>query len=362
MDQAQVVAMPLLNPNEPEAMITMLAVENGDRVEAGDTLAAVETTKATAEIQAEIDGFVAGLTVKVGESLSAGEPLLWLAQSESWQPPAPEEVEGIPPAPNGLRLTDPARALAEAAEVDLASLPLGPLITVEWLERWLERDAQFPAIDEGMLIVYGGGGHGKAVIDLVRAHGEYELVGIIDDGLPPHSEIMGEQVVGGAEKLEELRRQGVGKAINAVGGIGNLHSRVTVFDRLKAGGFRFPTLVHPRAFVEVSARLGEGVQVFPHAYVGSESELEFGVIVNTAAVVSHDCRLHAYTNIAPGCLIAGAVTIGPRCLVGMGVTINLEVEVGEGARIGNSAVVKSSVPAGAVVTAGAIWPRPEIGA
>ena len=78
--------------------------------------------------------------------------------------------------------------------------------------------------------------------------------------------------------------------------------------------------------------------------------------VNTAAVVSHDCRLDEYVNIAPGALLAGAVEIGERTLIGMGVTINLEVMIGAGCRVGNSAVIKQSVPAGTVVAAGSIWP------
>jgi sugar O-acyltransferase (sialic acid O-acetyltransferase NeuD family) len=339
-------------------MISMLGVGNGDRVKAGDTLAMVETTKVTAEIQAEIDGIVAGLSAQVGESMTAGETLLWLAGSGDWRPPQPQTEPSLD-RPMGLRLTDPAREMAEAAGVDLSNLPLGPLITEEWLKKWLEQRADYPEIDERALLVYGGGGHGKAVIDLIRTLGEFDVVGVIDDGLAAGTEIMGAPVVGGADELDAMRRKGAGKAVNAVGGIGNINSRVTVFQRLKSTGYQFPTLVHPEAFVEVSARLADGVQVFPHAYVGSEAELDFGVIVNTAAVVSHDCHLSQYANVAPGSLLAGGVKVGPRCLIGMGVTVNLEVEIGAGARIGNSAVVKNSVPAAAVVAAGSVWPAVE---
>ncbi len=90
--------------------------------------------------------------------------------------------------------------------------------------------------------------------------------------------------------------------------------------------------------------------------MGSEAHLGLGVIVNTAAVVSHDCELQDYVNIAPGALLAGNVKVGEGVLVGMGVTINLNVEVGPGAMIGNSAVVKTDVPAHQVVRAGSVWP------
>jgi acetyltransferase-like isoleucine patch superfamily enzyme len=40
----------------------------------------------------------------------------------------------------------------------------------------------------------------------------------------------------------------------------------------------------------------------------------------------------------------------------MGVTVNLGAEIGPGARIGNSATIKSDVPANGVVRAGTVWP------
>jgi acetyltransferase-like isoleucine patch superfamily enzyme len=40
----------------------------------------------------------------------------------------------------------------------------------------------------------------------------------------------------------------------------------------------------------------------------------------------------------------------------MGATVNLRVVIGAYARIGNSAVVKQSVPEKGIVKAGAVWP------
>lgn len=216
---------------------------------------------------------------------------------------------------------------------------------------------QKSAYGPNALIVYGGGGHGKAVIDLVRSMNTYEIVGIVDDGLPVGSQVMGAPVLGGAEVLEDLKARGVRLAANAIGGIGNITPRVVVFDRLKAAGFDFPVLVHPSAVVEPTARLAAGAQIFPHAYVGSDAEIGFGCIINIAALAPHDCVLEEVVNLSPGVLLAGNVHIGARSLIGMGVTINLNLTIGAEARIGNGATVKADVPAGGVVRAGHIWPE-----
>jgi sugar O-acyltransferase (sialic acid O-acetyltransferase NeuD family) len=252
--------------------------------------------------------------------------------------------------------------LAQQADLDLSSLPIGPLITQEIVREGIAREREMTyelpdgPFEPKALIIYGGGGHGKSLIDLVRAIGTFEIVGLIDDGLEPGSQVMGVTVFGGGTLLAPLAERGLRLAINAVGGVGDIGSRVQVFERILNAGFTCPTLVHPTAFVETSAHLADGVQVFPNAYVGSEAKVDFGVIVNTSAVVSHDCRLEAYANVAPGASLAGGVTVGEGALIGMGVTINLNVEIGAGARVGNSAVVKQDVPQGVIVHAGAIWP------
>lgn len=360
------VVIPLLNPNEPEARLSELFVVNGQQVKQGMILCTLETTKSTSELVAHKKGYVLGLQVTVGDMLRAGERLCWLADEADWQPPELEHVSAPSieaELPDGLRITKPALSLSQQADLDLSSLPIGPLITKENVREILNREREMaPKLPDGpfdpqSLIIYGGGGHGKSLIDLARALGTFQLVGLIDDGLEAGTDVMGLTVFGGAGLLAALAERGLRLAVNAVGGVGDIGSRVRVFDRILEAGFTCPTLIHPEAFVEPSARLADGVQVFPNAYVGSDAEVGFGVIVNTGSVVSHDCRLEAYANVAPGALLAGGVTIGEGALIGMGVTINLNVEVGAGARVGNSAVVKQDVPRGAIVHAGAIWPQ-----
>lgn len=358
------VHIPLLNPNEPYAQLSILIVAEGQKVSEGDLLAVVETTKASAELLAERMGYVAGLQASEGDVLQAGERLCWLAEEPGWQPPEEARVEESD-RPKELRITEPALALARQAGIDLESLPVGPLITEAVIRGKLEGVHGLSLEDvertyhERSIVVYGGGGHGKSLIDLIRVLGEYDLIGVIDDGMAVGDQVMGLPVVGGGDELPGLVARGVSLAANAIGGVGDMMSRVKIFERILAANLTCPTLMHPSAVVEDSAKLAEGVQVFPHAYVGSESVIGFGAIVNTSAVVSHDCSLDAYANVAPGALLAGGVSIGEGVLVGMGVTVNLGVHIGAGARIGNSAVIKQDVPPGVIVRAGSIWPSPS---
>lgn len=357
---AQAVLVPLLNPNETEARLASLAVKDGQAVKVGDVLATLETTKSTFELLADHKGFIAGLTARQGQMLPAGQTLLYIAATKDWQPPKAEKsaATGVP---KGLRITQPALLLAQKRNIDLSLLPTGPIITEEFITSYhLPTTDKFfipeAAGEPNSVIVYGGGGHGKAVIDLLRAVGGYTLVGVIDDGRQPGETVLDAAVIGGSAALDAVRAAGCKLALNAVGGIGAMSSRIAVFERLHAAGFQSPVLVHPSAVVEPNAQLASGVQIFPHAYIGSDARLGAGVIVNTGAIVSHDCVLADYANLAPGAILAGGVQVGRGTLIGMGVTVNLNVTIGAMARIGNSATVKADVPDGGVVRAGAIWP------
>lgn len=363
------VLIPLLNPNEPEAFLAGIHVHEGQQVSRGDLLCTLETTKSAAELTAEEPGYIAGLRFSPGQSARAGEIFCYLAPSPDWLPSKTEQPSGsiefakIEQIPAGLRITQPALALARSSHVDLSTLPLGPLVTessIQSLIKMKSTHVDFSPLElpfnPTAILVYGGGGHGKSLIDLLRVLGVYQIAGIIDDGLQPGVVIMGIPVLGGSSALSQLHDQGIRLAANAVGGIGNVAVRIKIFRLLAEAGFVCPAVAHPTGFIEPSAVLEAGVQVFPHAYVGSEARIGYGTIVNTGSIVSHDCQVGSYANISPGAMLAGEVRIGAGTLIGMGVTVNLGVQVGAGARIGNGATVKSDVPDGGVVRAGTIWP------
>jgi sugar O-acyltransferase (sialic acid O-acetyltransferase NeuD family) len=367
------VLIPLVNPNEPEALLVSVEIQEGQRVSRGDTLCILETTKSTSELVSESDGYITGLQYTTGDTVSAGDIFCHLSDSPQV---APQEIkksthspgqasqfdhedQGV--LPSGLRISQPALTLARQHNLDLNRLPTNAFITESYIRKLIQGSLPLTVspgeFDPTKIIIYGGGGHGKTLIEMIRSLGYLQIQGIIDDGLMKGTSILDVPVLGGEDVLSNVYQQGIRLAVNAVGGIGNIQSRVDVFLRLAGSGFQFPILIHPSAVVESSAYLSPGIQAFSHAYIGSDTHLGFGTIINTNAVISHDCSIGDYTNISPGALIAGGVQIGDRCLIGMGVTINLGVTVGPGARIVNSTTIKADVPPGHIIRAGTIWPE-----
>ena len=205
------------------------------------------------------------------------------------------------------------------------------------------------------ILIYGAGGHAKTVISLLRLL-DWDIAGIIDDGVNAGELISGIPVLGNADMLPELRADGVGHAVNAVGGIGNYAVRWKIFGRLQKFDFSFPTLIHPAAFVEDTVTLADGIQVLAQSYISSETAVGFGTLINAGVIISHDGKIGKCVNLSPGALLAGQVTVEDFAQIGMGATVNLGVTIGTRARVGNSSTVKGDVPADGRVYAGTIWP------
>ena len=210
--------------------------------------------------------------------------------------------------------------------------------------------------DPTAIIIYGGGGLSKMIIETVRVQGIYHIVGVIDDSQPKGTNLIGSSVIGGAEVLKQLNKQGVRLAVNSVGGIGNYKSRLRVFHVLANEGFVCPVIVHPTAHVDPSAQLEAGVLVLAQSYVSGDAHVGMGTLINNSVVISHDNVIGVCVNLSPGAKLAGDVTIKNFAQIGMNATINIGVKVGSCATIGNGATVKADVPDGKHVYAGSIWP------
>jgi sugar O-acyltransferase (sialic acid O-acetyltransferase NeuD family) len=372
------VLVPLLNANEPEARLVGIHVKDGQAVEKGSALFTLETTKATAEVEAPETGFIRimareGDILAVGDRLAvitemADEPLEIVGRGDVHRRPVVGTYPfgALSPAPTELppsgtmRITKPARELAERLGIDLAALPFDRLVT-ESVIRAIAGRVILPApvlegIDPGKsILIYGGGGNAKSVMEMVLAIDSYQIAGIVDDGILSGTQVLGFPVLGTRDILPALAGQGLRLAANGIGGILDIRIRLKVFGLLESCGFLFPVLQHPSATVEPSAVIGDGAQVFANAYVGSSAVLHPRCMVNTSVVVSHDCEIGAYSHIAPGALLAGLVHVGERTLVGMGVTTAIGVRIGSGVRIGNGAIILADVPDKTIIQAGRVW-------
>src|SRR5688572_31189358 len=120
-------------------------------------------------------------------------------------------------------------------------------------------------------LIIGAGGHGKVVLEILRAAKKHEPVGFIDaDPSLANQKIGGLKVLGAANVLPKLKAQKIKHAIIA---IGDNRARQSYAQLLEQQGFTLINAVHPKAIVAKSAVIGKGVVIAAGAMVGTEAAI-----------------------------------------------------------------------------------------
>lgn len=193
------------------------------------------------------------------------------------------------------------------------------------------------------ILLIGGGGHCKSVLDSLLLSGEYSNMGIIDRKDKMGETMMGIKVVGSDDDLLELFQEGYTHAFITIGSIGNPDLRISLYNRVKEVGFLIPTIIDPSAKVSLFSTIGEGVFIGKNAVINSCVVIDKCAIVNSGSIVEHDCQIAPFAHIAPGVVLGGDVKIGENSHVGINSGVKQGVSIGKNTIIGLGSMVNKDI-------------------
>lgn len=193
------------------------------------------------------------------------------------------------------------------------------------------------------ILLIGGGGHCKSVLDSLLELNQYVEIGIVDKKENLGKSLMGVPVVGCDDDLPTLFRDGYRYAFVTIGSIGNPTLRIKLFNLLSEIGYEIPFIVDDSAKASKHAIIEQGVFIGKQSTINAGALIQKGAIINSGSIVEHDCQIGAFSHIAPGAVLGGEVVVGENSHVGSNTTVKQQIHIGSNSIIGMGSVVLQNI-------------------
>lgn len=190
------------------------------------------------------------------------------------------------------------------------------------------------------LILIGGGGHCKSVIDVAESAG-FSILGILDKPEKVGERVLDYQVIGTDDDISKYVE--LAEFVITVGQIDSPHLRVKLHNMVKQVGGCLANIVAPTAYVSKYSRIGKGTVVMHHSMVNSDAVIGEGCIINSFANIEHDVTMGSCCHISTGAMVNGNCTLGNGVFVGSHTVINQGLRICDEVVIGSMSVVNKSI-------------------
>ncbi len=190
------------------------------------------------------------------------------------------------------------------------------------------------------LILIGGGGHCKSVIDVAESAG-YNILGVLDMPEEVGKSVLDYKVIGTDDDIPQYADKT--EFIITVGFIKNPAIRVRIYNKVKEAGGKLATIVASTAHVSRYATLGEGTVVMHQAVVNAGAQVGANCIINTFCNIEHDVVIGDQCHISTGTMVNGDCKVGERVFIGSQSVLANGITVGEDIIVGAGSVVRKSI-------------------
>jgi|TARA_B110000008_G_C16976068_1_gene565959 sugar O-acyltransferase (sialic acid O-acetyltransferase NeuD family) len=170
------------------------------------------------------------------------------------------------------------------------------------------------------IILLGGGGHCKSVIDIIEELQEFKIVGIVDRKDLIGSEVLGYPVIASDEDIEKLALS-YRYALVTVGQTKSPDIRIKLYSLAKKAGFEMPSIVSPRAYISKYSKIGDGTVVLHDSLINANSSIGNNCIVNSKALIEHDVKIQDHCHISTNSVVNGGATVCEGSFIGSGAVV-----------------------------------------
>jgi len=165
------------------------------------------------------------------------------------------------------------------------------------------------------IVLIGGGGHCRSVIDVIELTDKYEIIGIIDTKENIGKKVLDYTNIGCDDDLETIFET-CQNAIITVGHIKSNDLRLKLFKKVKQIGFNLPVIISPIAYVSKHSFIDKGTIIMHYALINANVKIGKNCIINSKALVEHDVIIEDNCHISTASVLNGGVVVKENSFFG----------------------------------------------
>jgi len=190
------------------------------------------------------------------------------------------------------------------------------------------------------LILVGGGGHCKSVIDVAESSG-WSILGILDIAENVGKKVLDYSIMGTDAQIPELIHEGY--FLVTVGQIKNVNLRINLHEKIISAGGELATVIAFDAHVSKYSDVDKGTVIMHKAIINAGTKIGLGCIINTMANIEHDAIVGNYSHISTGAMLNGDCSVGHGTFIGSGSVVSNGISITERCIIAAGAVVRKNI-------------------
>lgn len=172
-------------------------------------------------------------------------------------------------------------------------------------------------------VIVGCGGHARSVVDVILYNTPDANITFLDENARVDETVLGFPVL----KTFDITTEKV------IVGIGDNKKRKELSQKYYSN---LTSIISKNAYIGKDVKIGKGVFVAHNVHIGVLSTVDDYSIINTGALIDHECSIAKASFIGPNATLCGKVKTDENVFIGAGTTIkdniyiNSDIVVGAG--------------------------------
>lgn len=187
------------------------------------------------------------------------------------------------------------------------------------------------------MVIIGASGHAKEVFDCCM---DTENLYFFDNVTGyDHPVLFDKKIIQSFDELLEIETKK-----EFILGLGNVSHRFNLYQKFTNLGFSPQSVIANNAQISSTANLGEGLNIMSFVFIGPDSKIGTGSLINTHASIHHDVIISDFVEVSPGAKLLGNCSIGSFSTIGTNATILPKIKIGSNVTVAAGAVVTKDIP------------------